>query len=743
MFPHMSNIHTQLRLKAVKHYLNNPDSLRKTASRFHISYRALHKWVQWYKQDGEKRLLSTYKRPWNRFPPWLEEKVIILKEAKPYLTIRKTRDIFKQEGISLSLKGIWGIWKRYGYAGYSKKFLSNDFTEHCKWTTEATQKYEQAKKLYSSGFIEQSAEVINSIPVLPRNELLLEMPNDRLNRRRILEKTHASFGRIPLHPFMEDLRTLIEDCRKKNLNYSTTRLGVLELMALLCDAKPMEQLEKSEKVFTTLKKRKDCNSYLLFVLRFTLLISVGISSVLLSKAKKAYRIARKCHRILKKRRHVSVKLMLDLGNLFAFLENKTKAEYWYQKCLEKANKKEKEQVYNYLADIIFFKGEYKKALSIVKKVRVAEWSLDTRIHLFQSMDYLSNGKPQKAITLSIKTLNKLKKEELHGGITAAYSLLASSYSSLGDKQKAIKTLKRLRPFLNKYKLKRLLERLVMLTSDSSEEYPSSPSYEDLLPVDKLALLLKRGEYWKAYRFAYKKGIVSELHRYAFFFPDAIIKLLDRGKSTGLPSTMLRLPVFNKYRPLYHVKFLGSLIIYKKGHYLKTKITPKNSSFLIALALKAGEPGKRISLEKLFKNYWKSSNNPSRNLTHLLVELRKILKIPSHLLEFSLHTGNLINRGIHFTTDYGEFKEGLAQAKALQRAEEWDFARKEFQRSFALFRGEPFKKMYDNWSGDMRLEALFLFEKEIKSFINDLRSNGKTAEARRMEKKTRKLVGTLK
>ncbi len=738
----MSNINTKLRLKAVKHYLNNSDSLRKIASRFHISYRALHKWVLWYKRDGEKRLLSTYTRPWNRVPKRLEEKVIGLKEEKPYLTVRRTRDILKQEGISLSVKGIWGIWKRYGYAGYHKKFLSNDFTEHCRWTTEATRKYEQAKKLHKSGLIEQSAEILNSIPVLPRNELLLKIPNERLNRRRIVEKTHTTFGKIPVHPFMEDLRTLIQYCRKENLNYSITRLGVLESMALSWDAKPTEQLEKSEKLLTTLKKRKDCNSYLLFTLRFTLLISVGIACVLLSKAKKAYRIARRCHRILKKRRHSSVNLMLHLGNLFAFLEDKTRAEYWYLKCLEKANEREKEQVNNYLADIIFFKGEYKKALSIVKKVKVSEWILYARIHLFQSMEYLSKGRPQKAITLSVKTLNKLKKENLHGGITAAYSILASSYSSLGDRHKAIKTLKRLRPFLKKYKLKRLLERLVMLTSDSSEEYPSSPRYEDFLPIEKLVLLLKRGEYWKAYRFAYKKGIVSELHRYAFFFPDAIIKLLERGKSTGLPSAMLRLPVFNRERPLYHIKLLGPLIVYKRGQYLKTKIAPKNSSFLIAFALKAGEPGKRISLEKLFINYWKSSNNPSRNLTHLLQELRKILEIPSHLLEVSHHTGNLINRGIYFTTDYGEFKEGLAQAKALNRAGEWEFARKEFQRAFALFRGEPFKKMYDNWSDDMRLETLFLFEKEMGYFVEDLISHGRIADARRMEKKARKIVGSL-
>jgi transposase/tetratricopeptide (TPR) repeat protein len=740
MFPHMSNINTKLRLKAVRYYLKNPDSLRKTASRFGISYRALHKWVQWYREDGEKRLLSTYTRPWNRFSKKLEERVVELKETKPYLTVRRTRDILAEEGISLSVKGIWGIWKRYGYAGFRKGSLSNDFTEHCRWTEEATQKYEQAKKLLASGLIEQSAEVLNSIPVLPRNELLLKIPDEHLNRRRTLEKTLTSFGRIPVHPFMEDLHSLIKDYRTKNLLYSTIRLGVLESMALSWDAKPTEQLRKSEELLSALKKREDCNSYLLFTLRFTLLISVGIASVLLSKTEKADRIARKCHRILKKRRHISVSLMIDLGNLFGFLEDKKKAEYWYRKCLEKADEREERQVRNYLADVIFFKGEYRKALDIVKKVKVAEWSLYSRIHLFKSMEYLSKGKPHKAIALSIESLDKLKKEELHGGITSAYSILASSYASLGERNKAIKTLRRLEPFLKKYKLKRLLERLIILTSDPSKEFKTSSPYEDLLPVDKLVSLLRSGEYRKAYRFACKKGIISELHRYSLFFPNKIVKLLDRGLSPDLPAPMLRLPVFNRERPHFHIKFLGPLIIHKNERYLKTKLDPKSSSFLIFLALKAGEPDQQIPLDSVYTNYWKTSRNPSRNLTHMLVKLRRILKIPTYLLEVSTTSGVLINSGLHFTTDYGEFKEGLAQAKALHRAGEWDFARKEFQRAFSLFREEPFKKMYDNWADDTRLETIFLFEKEVGSFIKTLVTKGRIADARRMEKKKRKMGG---
>jgi tetratricopeptide (TPR) repeat protein len=629
---------------------------------------------------------------------------------------------------------------RYGYAGFRKRSLSSDFTEHCRWTKEAVHGLKQADALYKSGLIEQSAEVLNSIPALPRNELLLQIPNELLNRSRMVEKTLSSLGMVPVHPFMEELHKLIMRCEGKHLRYSSARLGVLESIALSWDAKPVQQLKRSERLLKALEKRKGGDSYLLFNLRFTLLISIGIASVLLSKIDKASGVARRCNRLLKKRRHVSVKAMIDLGNLFGFLEDKAQAEYWYRRCLDMADEKEKAQVMNYLADVIFFKGEYRKALAIVTKVTVPEWALFARINLFRSMKYLSSGKPQKAIALSIETLSKLKKETLHGGITAAYSIIASSYASLGDKQKAVSTLRRLRPFLRKYNLQRLLERLEILTVDPGEVVPCLSEYRNLLPVERLIVFLRRGEYRKAYRFARKKGIVSEFHRYVLFFPGATIRLIERGRTTGLPPAMVRLPVFNREQLHYHIKFLGDLIINKNGGYLRAKIPPKPSSFLIAIALRAGDPGKGIPLDGLLANFWGRSRNASRNLTHLLAELRKWIKLPSHLLEISQSDGSLVNRGVHITTDYGEFREGIAQAKAFQRAGEWDFARREFLRSFALFRGEPFRKMYDDWSDERRLEMLFLFEREIQDFIDALASKGRKADAARMERKAERIAG---
>ncbi|MCK4233870.1 hypothetical protein KAX75_05545, partial [candidate division WOR-3 bacterium] len=259
--------------------------------------------------------------------------------------------------------------------------------------------------------------------------------------------------------------------------------------------------------------------------------------------------------------------------------------------------------------------------------------------------------------------------------------------------------------------------------------------------EKLAFLLRKGDYWKALRYAEKKSIMTYFHRYIFFFPEVISNIIKKGRYTGLPKKVIKLPIFNKEIPVYNTKLLGNLIIYKNQKYLGVKLQPKDTAFLIHLAFRAGEPGKEISLKDLYCNFWKNSKRPSRNLSYLLFRIKKVLKIPSHLLEVSSKKDNsvLINKGIHFITDYNEYQESIAQAKALERAGEWGFAKREFHQAFKLFRGEPFKKMYDDWSDDKRLEILFGYETEILSFTKELKKRGRTEEAERLLKQAERIV----
>jgi hypothetical protein len=83
----------------------------------------------------------------------------------------------------------------------------------------------------------------------------------------------------------------------------------------------------------------------------------------------------------------------------------------------------------------------------------------------------------------------------------------------------------------------------------------------------------------------------------------------------------------------------------------------------------------------------------------------------------------INSGAYFTTDYSEFEALLIQARALERAGEWGFAKKEYLRAFKLFRGEPFRKMYDPWSEHMRRVILNKLETEALHFAKSCLEHG--------------------
>jgi hypothetical protein len=84
-------------------------------------------------------------------------------------------------------------------------------------------------------------------------------------------------------------------------------------------------------------------------------------------------------------------------------------------------------------------------------------------------------------------------------------------------------------------------------------------------------------------------------------------------------------------------------------------------------------------------------------------------------------------------------EHVIQARALLRVGEWGFAKREFIQAFKLFRGEPFRKMYDDWSDDKRLEVLFNFENEMKLFIKELLEREKHKEADIMLARARKII----
>jgi transposase len=722
----------------VRCYLNNGSTLKRVAVKFHVNYRTVHKWIRLYKEQGEVRLLSSYKRPWNRVKKELEHRIAFLKEKEPTITLKDAQKVLHKEGIKISIKGIWGIWKRYGYAGFNKRKLRACFPDQFSWTKEATEKIKQAKELFRHGDIRHSAEVLNSIPALPENNFILQIPDSFLNLRRRIEKIALSHGKGALPDYLYNIKRLCGKCKKRKLYYSNLRLAILESVALSGYNKPIIQLRRIKR-FESIFERKD-NRLNLFEIGFSMLILKGVAYAKLSQIKKASDIARHCHMLLRRRKYIPLEFMYFLGILYIHLEDFRKAEYWYLRSWARASEKEKAVLKNNLADIAYYKGDYKKSISLLKDIRETWGGHESKIIFSQAMWYVVRGIPDKAISLSTRALLLMQKKNIDIAIMRAYFIMASAYCSLGESAKARNILKRLMPFAEK-RLKRATRIFKILLSDNSEIDSRVSSTEDFLATVKLAHFLKKGNYSKALSYAKKKYLMTDFYRDILFFPELIIKALEKGKSTGLPKPMLRLPIFNKEIPVYHIRFLGNLIIYKNEKYLKFGLPPNDIAFIINLALKAGEPKKKILLDDLYSNFWGNSAHQASNLSHLLVRIKKAFRIPTHLLEISRRGGEpvLVNRGIHFITDYAEFEQLLTTAQALEWAGEWAFARKEYLRAFRLFRGEPFKKMYDPWSENMRRVILNKLETEGIHFARSCLEHGNKKNVKKVLEKVAQII----
>ncbi len=209
----------------------------------------------------------------------------------------------------------------------------------------------------------------------------------------------------------------------------------------------------------------------------------------------------------------------------------------------------------------------------------------------------------------------------------------------------------------------------------------------------------------------------------------------------LPRTIINFPIFNKELLTYSINFLGKPIIIRKNKCLNVILSPKELGLLGFICEKCCSPGAFSLVEEIYANFWPRSSKPAERLTHLLVQLRHKLKIPSHLLFITWAYGEkrIVNRGIYFITDYQDFRSLIVQAKVLQRAGEWGFARKEYLQAFKLFRGEPFKKNFDNWSVDMRFKILSQFETEAINFAKSCLEHGNKTDARKILQKVLKII----
>ncbi len=200
----MHNKQSKLFYAVINEYFENKSSIRKTAEKFDLHYQTVFKWLKYFKKFKTQPFFN----PWNRSPGYIENLVIKYKEKYPWLTLKQTRRLLLKKNINITYRGIWNIWKRNGYSGFERTNICNDFTEFIILTKEAKLKLMHAKRLFNDGSIKVSARVLNSIPCLPKNELVLKLPEKFLNTRRKIERLTMEFGRIPLPEYIKKAKSI-------------------------------------------------------------------------------------------------------------------------------------------------------------------------------------------------------------------------------------------------------------------------------------------------------------------------------------------------------------------------------------------------------------------------------------------------------------------------------------------------------------------------------------------------------
>ncbi len=724
MFPQMYNKIPSIRLESVKFYLNTGESLRKTAKKFGITYRTLFKWVKRYREKGEQGLISTYKRPWNRTPKEIEEKIALMKERRPDLSLRKAKKILEKQGFKISVKGIWNIWKRYALTGRDK---SHPYLPFGPSMSEITSSLKKINYLLDRKEVESAARIVNSLPSFPQTPILKKIPEELLVPRRKLERLFLFFGEIPFYEYYHKARKLREFLEKNRFFYSSIFAGFAELVALHWMGSPEKELEIIKFLKTRIKNIHDPS------LKYLIYMHEGIIYAKQLDYKNAKKCVKKCKKFLST---LSYPFFFDsIGALFSYIKDNKNATFYIKKALEKEKDRRRAQIFSLkLASSYAIGGRYKESIRLLKEAEKHKEGNVSSFYIISAYCAFGEGNILKAFSFLRKAIEKAERGEIRNHIYAACIGLASIKAALDDKEEAKEILNKYLPLFKKYKM----EGEIVITSALLKEKLINKQFRDF-SVFYLIYLLQNGKYHKALKFAKEKELLGSFHRYIVFFSHLVISALEKDGTAYLPKAILKFPVFNKQKFVYDIRFIGDFIIYRNHKYLHNKLGPKEKAFLIHLALKLPEPGKTLPLYEIYNNFWRYSRKPERNLTHLLSKLRKSLKIPSHLLEISKKRGLFINKGIYFKTDYHEFKRLLTQAHVFLKADEWEFAKKEYLSAFKLIRGEPFKKMYDRWSEDTRLGIIFEVEKVFIQFINECLKHGEKKAAQRIYEKAIKII----
>jgi len=727
------------RLKAVREYLK-AGTLKEVAPRYGIHHVTLCRWVRRYRHGGPCNLIEDpYIPPWNRSSRNREEAVMMMKEHQPGLTVRRARQRLKSKGMAISISGIYGIWRRYNLV---RRPLSDPLTPFGPLTPELKKILSEARnRLRRSpdrSALREAAVILNRMPYIPREgeDVLRRIPEEYLNARRRLDRLYPQFVKIPMPEFRVRMRRIKNSLAKSGLLYSALIAGLNELNSLQWMRAPREEIRLNRELVRRQGKLRDP------VINFQLTMLRATANVELGRMKESRDLIRKTRRLLRLLPYAA--FYESYGDLMTFIGDYRASLVYYNRALGKnPDPKTRIGLSKKIALSLVISGDYPGATRYITRLNIKPGSeYYEEFVSCRAFQCYGLGRFEQAAHFVRETMDRSEKQQFRNSIYSAVIVRAAVCQALGKTEEARQTLAKYLRLMNKYKMVREGALLDFLLTGRlpNEKLRKLPIFQMITRIKTADRSRRISDYRRALWYARQKGLTGFLHRYIVFYPAIVRNLLRLNRRTFLPNTILRFPVFNREVPTYSLKFLGRTVLLRNQENQQLRLRPREEALLVHIALKMGEPGQSIPVDEIHRNFWPKSGDKASRLSHQLVTLKQELALPSYLISFSTHLGvkSLVNRGFYMTTDYQDFENNLMEAHALERAGEWSYARAKFLDSFRLFRGEPFRHAYDEWSDEMRRRALGRFEQEAERFTRQCWARNNRPEARRVAGQLRKL-----